>query len=175
MWPERLVQPGTLKSFLEDQLLVPAEHSNRLDQGLAVGLDRGVFELPALLGNHRQLAVRGICVHPDGPFRRRLLSSGIVDSATRGCPPRQGGTNSRALGDLRRCSQTPCPYAAYPHWWRTTAMPASMLSEARLALQYRPNFASAGRARATTRSHRGPDTEPRPGEVRAKERRWEGV
>jgi len=36
-----------------------------------------------------------------------LLSLGIVDSPTRGCPMRPGGTNLRILGDLRRSPQTP--------------------------------------------------------------------
>jgi hypothetical protein len=50
---QRLLEPSTLQPFLHDQMLVPRDHPNRFDQGLAVGLDREVLELPALLGNHR--------------------------------------------------------------------------------------------------------------------------
>jgi hypothetical protein len=49
MRAQRLVEPGTLKSFFHDQMLVPGDHANRFDQGLAVRLDREVLELPALL------------------------------------------------------------------------------------------------------------------------------
>jgi hypothetical protein len=53
---------GTLQPFLHDQVLVTGNHPNRFEQGLAVGLDREVLELPALLGNDRQ-PVRG-CSYP---------------------------------------------------------------------------------------------------------------
>jgi hypothetical protein len=46
-------------------------------------------------------------VHADVSFHRCLRPLGIVDSATRGCPMRPGGTNRRALGDLRHCPQAP--------------------------------------------------------------------
>ena len=38
---------------------------------------------------------------------------GVVDSPTRGCATRPGGTNLRNLEDLRRSAQTPYPYDAY--------------------------------------------------------------
>jgi hypothetical protein len=63
-----LVEPGTLQPFLHDQLLVAGDHPNRFDRGLAVGLDREVLELPALLGNDCQRAAPGMHVHPDVPF-----------------------------------------------------------------------------------------------------------
>jgi hypothetical protein len=44
-----LVEPSTLKSFFDDQMLVPGDHANGLDQRLAVRLDREILELPALL------------------------------------------------------------------------------------------------------------------------------
>ena len=46
------------------QMLVPGNHPHRLDQRLAVGLDREIPKLPALLGNHRQRAARGVYVLP---------------------------------------------------------------------------------------------------------------
>ena len=88
------------------------DHSNGLDQSLAIGLDRKVLELPARFRNHRQRATCGAYVDADVSFHRCLLSLGIVDSATRGCPMRPGGTNLLVLGDLRCCSQTPPPYDA---------------------------------------------------------------
>jgi hypothetical protein len=118
-------------SLNSHEMLVPRDHPYRFDgesswpkarmtpytstsarQGLAVGLDREIFELPALLGNHRERAARGVYVHADVPFHRYLLLLGIVDSATQGCPTKPGGTNLPDLGDLRCCSQTPYSYYA---------------------------------------------------------------
>ena len=54
-----LVQPSALESLLEYEMLVPRDHSNGLDQSLAIGLDRKVLELPARFRNCRQRAARG--------------------------------------------------------------------------------------------------------------------
>ncbi len=46
---QRLVQPGALKALFEHQVLAPWNHPYRLNQGLAVGLDREVLQpLPGL-------------------------------------------------------------------------------------------------------------------------------
>ena len=59
-----------------------------------VGLDRKIPKLPALLRNHCMRAARGACVHTDLSFHRCLLSLGIVESPTRGCPKIPGGTST---------------------------------------------------------------------------------
>jgi hypothetical protein len=89
---ERLVQPGALKAFLEDEMPAPWDRPYRFDeecswqdamsipdtgtsarQGLGVGLDREVLELASLPGNHRWRSARGVHVHPDVAFHRCLL------------------------------------------------------------------------------------------------------
>ena len=61
------------------------------------------------------IPLAGICGGGRGKPRFLLrLSLGIVGSATRGCPTRPGGINPRDPGELRRCTQTPSPYYAYP-------------------------------------------------------------
>ena len=52
-------------------------------------------------------------VHANVPFLRSLLSSGIVDFTTRGCPTGPGCTNRCDAGDLRRSAQRPFPRGAY--------------------------------------------------------------
>ena len=54
--------------------------------------------------SHYDGHVADLYVHADVPFHRCLLSVGIVDSPTRGCPMEPGGTNLRVPGDLRRRS-----------------------------------------------------------------------
>ena len=53
MRPQPLVQPTALKSFLEDQMLVPGDRADRFDQGLAVRLDWKVLQALPGLGPHR--------------------------------------------------------------------------------------------------------------------------
>ncbi len=104
------------------RVLMPRNHPNRLDPGLAVGLDREVLELAVLLGNHRQRAACSVNIHPAVSFHRSkrlrrtpcLLSLVVVDRPTRECPICSGGRTLRALEDFRRGSQTPWPYDAYP-------------------------------------------------------------
>ena len=69
----------------------------------------GVKDVPGL---KCQRCVRPF--NPDVPFHRCLLSLGIVESPTRGCPTRPGGTNLLDSRGLCRCSQAPYPYDAYP-------------------------------------------------------------
>src|SRR4030095_7924184 len=129
VWAERLVEPRTLQPLFEDQMLLAGDHPNRLDQGLAVGLDRKVLQPLAGLRNHGERAARSMHIEPDVPFHRCLLSLGIVESPTRGSPTQPGGTHLRHSRRLRRCAQTPSPYDAYAlgrneHRRRAAAAPA---------------------------------------------------
>ena len=75
---QRLVQPRTLKPFFENQMLLPRDHAHGLDQGLAVGFDREVFQSLPRLRDHCQRAARGVDVDADVPFHRCLLLLGVV-------------------------------------------------------------------------------------------------
>ncbi len=75
-----------LKSLLHDEMFMSRDHPNRFHQGLAVGLDREVLELPALRGNHRQPAARGVNVDADVAFHRYSPPTVFAaDTMTLGC------------------------------------------------------------------------------------------
>ncbi len=126
VWAQRLVEPGTLQTLFEDQVLATRNHPDRLDQGLAVGLDREVLQPLARLGNDRERAARCVHIQSDVPFHRWcLLSLGIDESPTRGSPRGSGDTTSRLSPDSRPGPQTPRPYDAYPHTGGRGAPPRS--------------------------------------------------
>ncbi len=110
---QRLVEPGTLDAFLEDPMLATRNPPDRLDQRMAVGLDREVREPLARLRNDRERAARSMDVQSQNPFPRCLLSLGIVASPTRGSSAGSGGTSSLPPRDSRTRLQTPYPYDAY--------------------------------------------------------------